>query len=126
MSDKIIFQAPGLISKITTLKDNTLKVNFDFNEMTPEAESALMSLRNSFSWVLIQAEKEFTENDIPVLPEIKRNDGEKTKAQRLRAVLYRYWEQCGKKDLFGNECDSETFYNQLMEQIIEFYKSKLT
>lgn len=54
------------------------------------------------------------------IPEIKTDDiNRKTQSQRLRNVLYVYWEQVGKKGEF------EKFYKRETEKIIDHYKKKL-
>lgn len=57
--------------------------------------------------------------DVVDLPEVRRLKEEKSPSMRLRAVLFRTWEQEGKPGQF------ETWYASRMEQIIEHYKSKL-
>jgi hypothetical protein len=44
----------------------------------------------------------------------------KSKSQRLRNVIFRYWEQNNKNNISFND-----FYATEMEKIIEHYKSKL-
>lgn len=44
---------------------------------------------------------------------------DKKPSARLRAVIYRYWEQ------LGSQGDSEAFYEKHVNAIIEQYKSKL-
>lgn len=48
----------------------------------------------------------------------------KTPSQRLRAVIYRLWEQSGKQG--GRpKLDQDEYYEIIMEKLIEQLKSKL-
>ena len=122
------YQAPGIITKIITMADNTLRVQTDCQEMNFENEAILMKLRNKYGYFLFKEGDPFIEKDLlnlSDLPPIKKGDKEKTDSQRQRAVLYLLWKQGDKKDLFGNDCDDEIFYHQYMNKIIEHLKSKL-
>ena len=58
--------------------------------------------------------------DIKDLPPLKPTDGKKTPSQRLRAVLFRLWEQDDEK---FKEFDG--YYRFKMEKIIDHLKQKL-
>lgn len=47
---------------------------------------------------------------------------DKKPSQRLRAVIYRYWEQSRPG---ANEDEFEAFYEKHVDNIVEQYKSKL-
>jgi hypothetical protein len=110
-------QLPVLLDKITTLKDGSFKVVFETRELSANDGSILLSLRNNEGWLTFSANQQTT-HTIPEdpLPEFKN---EKSQSQRLRAVLYRLWEQQGKAD------DFELFYRVRMERIINSVKEKL-
>ncbi len=59
--------------------------------------------------------------DVPVsgLEVVETEKDAKTPCQRLRAVLYIWWVQEGKKEVF------EVFYAAKMEKMIEWVKAKL-
>lgn len=123
---KKTFQAPAQISKITTMADNTLRLQIDCQEMQPDDESVLLGSRNKYGHFLFQESEPFTDDlELPDLPALPKEKDQKTKSQTFRAVLYLLWKQKGKKDLYDRECDSETYYNQVMEHIIGAYKEKL-
>lgn len=63
-------------------------------------------------------EKDLTEADVPN-EKADSMVGQKTQAQRLRGVIYRYWESKGKPG------DSETFYRSQLEYLINGYKEKI-
>ena len=98
----------ALIDKITTLKDGSLKIVLITQELSAEEEFALFSLRKEANTIQLVE---------PVLEK-----GQKSKSQRLRAVLYRYWEQ----NYQGSHANSDNFYNEIMEKIINQYKDKLS
>lgn len=104
--------------------------------------------RQDHSWVIKLATQELDGSSIASLSELKKNGGyckvlisnsnitpleeemvdktqiastgkNKTKSQRLRAVLYRCWEQS------GLQIDFEDYYNTEMERIIDVRKSTL-
>jgi hypothetical protein len=74
---------------------------------------------HSEGWVVFSQNDDITETDVP---DEKADPmlGTKTQAQRLRASLYRLWEQRGKKGDFDIE-----FYRPKLEQIIERVKGEL-
>ena len=121
---KKIFTAPGVISKIVTMADRTIRVQVDCQEMNPDEEVVILQARNKLGWFLF-GESEIIEEDIklPDYRPVEKRD--KTPSQRLRAVLWRLWEQKGKKDIYGQPCDSDTYYRQIMESLIGKYKEML-
>ena len=115
-----IFKVPGEISKITTMSKNTLRLQLDTQEnVSPEAMKRIFEWHNQLGWFLF-AIRQIEAQDMLDLPELKPTDESKTPSQRLRAVLYRLYEQ-----------DSEQFkefdgyYRFKMEKIIEHLKQKL-
>jgi len=121
---KKIFTAPGVISKIVTMADRTIRIQVDCQEMNPDEEVVILQARNKLGWFLF-GESEIIEEDIklPDYRPVEKRD--KTPSQRLRAVLWRLWEQKGKKDIYGQPCDSDTYYRQIMESLIGKYKEML-
>lgn len=116
-SMKVVFQA--VVDKVETKKDNSLKItSFTAREMSATEMAALFSYKNRECWMLLSADDDLTEADVPdEKPDTMT--GQKTKAQRLRAVIYRVWEQQGRKGT------SEDHYNRVMEGIIDQMKEKL-
>ena len=113
-----IFQIPATISKINTMAHKSLRLHIDTQEeVSPEAMSKLMDLFDKIGWFTFNVQ-EIKADDLLDLPDIKYEKGEKTKAQRLRAVFYRIWESGNKK------MTSEEFYNIEMEKIIQHLKDK--
>lgn len=109
------FQVPAILTRIGYLKDKGLSLGFSTNELTDEEKVLISKAHQSFGWLL------FSENTLKE-EEVPKEDaefGRKTQSERIRGTLYRYWQKLGSKG------DSETFYRQETEKIIEHYKSKL-
>lgn len=117
MSDKILMpvQFVNPVFKV----DGSVKLVFETREL-PGAEIAILAdYRMKEGWLMFAAnENELKESDIPD-EKADSMTGQKTQAQRLRGVIYRLWEQNGKKG------DSENYYRSVMESLIEQLKEKL-
>ena len=96
----------ALIDKITTLKDWSIKITL----ITPELDAQTMAE------LFMSVNNQVISVDIP-----EDISEQKSKSQRLRAVLYRVWEN-KYKDKFNT---FELFYNSEMERILEHYKNKI-
>ncbi len=119
MKKSVIIEAG--INKVSTLADGTISINLHCQEMPDETMMRVFSLRKRPGMVLIssdeisQAEQEEVEKFTTDF-EIGKT---KTSSQRLRAVLYRVWEQ-------GEQAyDFPIWYESQMERIINKYKSSL-
>lgn len=111
---------PSYIKKVTTLKDKSLQLTVETQELDPETSTDIFRLFDKYGWFF------FFENlpdpEKVEIPEGNAPEGEtKTHGQRLRAVLFVWWEQQGKP---GG--DFEFFYRQQMEKLIDHIKQKLT
>lgn len=109
---------PATITKVTTMRDLTVRIQLDCQEMLPEYMAEIFSLNNKLGWFFFH-EAPIKEIDTSKLPEIHFEEWEKTPGQRMRAVLYRLYERTDKKITF------EQFYKEKMEQLIEMLKEKL-
>jgi len=107
--------APAQITKVQTMADGSIQTVASHPELPPKEMATLFELRKSQGWWLF-SENPLTEQDVP---EEKAQVGEKTQAQRLRAVLHVLWEQRGRQGT------SETFYRTNMENIINQVKEQL-
>ena len=96
----------ALIDKITTMKDRSIKITL----ITPELDAQTMAE------LFLSVNNQVLNVDIP-----EDISEQKSKSQRLRAVLYRVWEN-KYKDKFNT---FELFYNSEMERILEHYKNKI-
>ncbi|MDI6788417.1 MAG: hypothetical protein QME51_08610 [Planctomycetota bacterium] len=116
MTDR--FQVPSTVSRITTMADNTVRLIIDCQEIPPDQESKIFALRNKLGWFIF-SEQPVKEEYVKDLPEIAVDKNEKTPGQRLRAVLYLYWNQHKSTHSFDD------FYRLHMEKFIDSVKEKL-
>jgi hypothetical protein len=110
----------GILTGFGTLKDGTVKFTINCQEMTPEEAAKIFSLNSQYVKFFL-TNKEITEEKITLVEDAKlvnRKKG-KTKAQRLRGVIYILWEQS------QTDLDFDTFYDVWMEKIIDLIKTKL-
>lgn len=110
----------GILETISTRVDGSVSVKFGTNELDASIASNLFQLRGKYCKAL------FSDSNITALEEemvdktqIAKTGKNKTKSQRLRAVLYRCWEQSGLSIEF------DAYYDSEMERIIETRKSTL-
>lgn len=104
-----------------SLKDRTLKITFESQELNPQELLAVAENLNSFGYLAFKKEP-FSEKERQQIESLETNleDNTKTPSQRLRAILYRNFE----KDQQGFKSFA-TFYEHNMEIISNHYKSKL-
>lgn len=95
--------------------DGSATLKFATGELSTEDVTTILEHKMDLGWVV------FKENEIkPVdLPPEDAEFEPKRKSVRLRNVLWRLWEQNGKKGSF------DEFYANRMEQLIESLKNKL-
>jgi len=115
MSLKAI-SADMILTSASTRADGSLGLRFGTAELQPTEKTAFFELLNKNLKVLIQPVDDPAES----LVETKAVLGFKTPSQRLRAVLYRLWEQTRPADVLFEE-----WYRGKMESIIERIKSQL-
>jgi len=108
-------QIPATMTGASTLSDGGMSLRFHTQELQDEEAVEVMKHRNEFGYLLFSP-NEFQDKDIP------KGEAEyegKTPSQRLRAVLFVYWQQIGAKG------DFENFYRTRMDKIVEQVKAKL-
>ena len=109
-------QVPATITGIRTTSDNGMSLTVHTQELSPEMKLIVMEKHNAFGWLLF-GENKFTDADIP---DTDAPDEKKTPSQRLRAVIYRYFETKGlPKEKF------QEFYLKQLEGLIDQYKARL-
>jgi len=111
---EVIFPDNGMRS----LADKSWKLTFETQELSPEDVAELARFKGEYLRLYLvtgELEKELTPPEPPDLPK-----GKKTPSQRLREILYVYWNEQTNKKMEFNE-----FYEKYINQLIERIKEKL-
>lgn len=112
-----MIQIPCTIQKVETLSDGSIKLVVYTQEMERPDMAEVMQMARKLGWMVFK-EAPIVEKDIP--QEEVEYKGDKTPGQRLRGVIYRFWENnTGKTETF------EEFYRKQMEKFINLVKDKL-
>jgi len=119
MTDIITFN--GHVKSISTKADRSVKIVIETaTELTDPMELAEMFSLSDDVVSFGLKRGHFTKDELLNIPEPQTDyRGEKSEGQRLRAVLYRWWERKGKPN------DFNLFYKQNMERVIDQIKDKL-
>ena len=122
MKKTVIFE--GGVNKVSTLADGTLSINIHTQELPEETMMRVFSLRKCPGMVLISSDdiSKAEQEEVEKFTTDFEVGKTKTASQRLRAVLYRVWEQEGQPRGYT---DFPLFYESQMERIINKYKSTL-
>lgn len=112
-------QLPVIVTSLATKVDGSISIKLETRELSGQDSAKLFDLRGSEAWAIISP-SEIKEEDVK-LPNERPDPaiGQKTPSQRLRAVLYRLWEQN------KSGTDFESFYRIRLEQVIDKFKEKL-
>ena len=111
----------AIMESYRSLKDKTIKITFETNELTPE-QLTQIALHNQKFGFLAFKEDAFKEDEKSFINDLESSyeDKGKTPSKRLRNVLFVMFKQDNKG--YDNFSD---FYNYRMEQFINHIKSKL-
>ena len=110
----------GVLETISTRQDGTIKFTIGTQEIGSDDAGRLFTFRGKYLKCLI-SDTNITAVEESIIDEEIVKDGKKIKsqAQRLRAVLYRLWEQ-EKSNL-----EFDAFYKERTDLIIEQIKNRL-
>ena len=110
----------GVISKVATLADGSLSLTIHTQELPEETMMRLFKLRKKPGMVLISSDS-INKQEVEEVEKFTSDFevGGKTQSQRLRAVLYRVWEQT------EQTYDFPIWYESQLERIINKYKATL-
>tara|TARA_R110000744_G_scaffold33416_4_gene78455 strand:+ start:11950 stop:12315 length:366 start_codon:yes stop_codon:yes gene_type:complete len=119
MKKSVVFE--GGVNKVATLSDGSVSINIHTQELNDDTMTRIFALRKRPGMVLISSEAITNEESEFVEQYTINNEVGKTKSssQRLRATLYRVWEQGDQR------IDFTLWYETSMERIIDKYKSLL-
>ena len=135
MSKKsVLFE--GGVEKISTLSDGSLRIHIGTPELSNETMVNLFNLNRKTGYVLLspypinQNQKDAVEKAAENIEHESTEFGNKTPSQRLRAVLYVYWEKTQPKQINPDSGNIELvefdlFYKRELNKIVEHYKTKL-
>lgn len=112
---KELVQLPASVVNMQTKKDKSWKLVFETRELTGEELSVLSDNFQGEGW-LVFSPNEINATDVPTTDV---DTGQKSQAQRLRAIIYVLWQQK------GGIGDPDAHYRITMERLIEYVKEKL-
>lgn len=109
-------QVEGLRSR----KDKTISIVLGTQELNPEKAGELFNTNGHLVTCYLSIKEHITDDQKEIIDSIEAPTQGKTPSQRMRAVLFRMWEQ-------NNEgyADKNLHYLHWMEKIIEQLKTKL-
>lgn len=112
---------PGIVSSIRSLKDGSVSILVETQELSPLKAGELFSLRNKVIAMYLSEKETIPQKEIDQIDSLEVDMGGKSQSQRIRSVLFRVFEQQpeGYKDF-------NLFYRAKTEKIIDHLKSKLT
>jgi hypothetical protein len=105
----------GIFTSFSSRVDGSLGFRGSTPELTVQEKVALMSIQGLLTEVLIYPKEE---KDAELI-QVKAGMDHKSPSQRMRAVLFLMWKGSIEDVPF------ETYYNQKMEGIIDWLKTKL-
>jgi hypothetical protein len=109
-----------IIENLSTRSDGSLKIVLGSQEIDSTDITNVFSMRNKYVKALL-SDNNISPLEEKMIDETVMQDGKKvkTKSQKLRACIYRLWEQK------GGELDWETYYNNYMDAEIQKVKDQL-
>lgn len=111
---------PSVVSSIRSLKDGSVSVGIETQELSPAKAGELFSLRNKVVMMYLSPKDVITNQELKQVDSIDAEMNGKSQSQRIRAVLYllHQHEPEGFKTF-------EEYYRAKTERIIEHLKTKL-
>lgn len=109
------FTVEAQLTGCRPLADRGMSINFHTKELDSTEKALIIDHLLQYGWMLFK-ENELKDEDIP------KNDAEfdtKTPSQRLRGVIFKFWEQEGKNG------DFDMYYRGVIEKFINLVKTKL-
>jgi hypothetical protein len=115
------FQIGAELTSYRSLADRTLRISFDTREISPEMMANVHYSLNKVGFFAFSPDA-FATQELDELDKLKVefDDTGKPPSQRLRAVLFRLWQQSPEGYKASND-----HYIAHMEKIINHYKNKL-
>jgi len=111
------FQVAATLEGISTLKDGGASVRFHTQELSNDDKTTLFDFANAFGHLLFSSNP-INEKELK-LEAVRKDTRGKSPSQRQRNVIFRLWEQS------NSNTDFDTYYDQVMESVINQLKEKL-
>lgn len=108
-----------LIGGVRTLKDGSVNIQLETQELSAGNAAEIFSLRNKIVVAYLSA-KDIDQNEIDKVDKIDPEFSSKSQSQRIRQVLYKLFEQ--NKEGHKN---FDAYYKSKTELYIEHLKSKI-
>lgn len=105
----------AVITSLRSKVDRSLGLTISTPELSSKEKAEFMNLQGVNVNIVIEPMDEKSEG----FHEIKKEVGQKTQGQRIRAVLFILWKNEGEPD------DFETYYRNKTEGYIDFLKGKI-
>lgn len=113
---KQILTVPASVVDLKPRQDRSWKLSFETRELGGEEVALLADHFQGEGWLVFKPNAHINAEEVP---EDVAESGTKTPSQRLRGVLFIWWQQKGSKG------DFEAFYRTQMEKLIDFIKGQL-
>jgi len=107
-----------LIGGIRSLKDGSVSVTLETQELTPAKAAELFALRNQLAIVYI-SDKEIDKSEIDKVDKLKPELGGKTQGQRIRNTLFMLYSESSE-----GFADFDSYYKHKTDLYIEHLKTK--
>jgi hypothetical protein len=117
-----IVYLPASLEGVATRADKTVRLTFGTQELSVQEAGMLFSMHQSMVYLAIKEEL-FSREEERAVEELEADASEfqvKTPSQRLRAVMYRLYQQ--NNDGFNS---FTRYYEHRMEGLVNHFKSKL-
>ena len=109
----------GILTGFKRLKDKSVNVNFNLNEISSEDFMEIDQQIDTFGVVYFSVKGVITDEEKKAIDEATIELGGKTQSERIRNVLYVLHSQTDTTEPF------DSFYKRKTEEIVEHFKSKL-
>lgn len=111
---------PIVVSSIRSLKDGSVSVCVETQELSPGKAGELFSLRGKVAMMYLSPKDVVTQKELAQVDSITPEDRGKTPSQRMRAILYLLWKQ-------NNEGykDFPLYYQSRMEKFLDELKNNI-
>lgn len=83
---------PGYVTSIRSLKDGSVVLSIETQELSPMKAGEVFSLRGKLLAMYLSAKDTITQRELDQVDKVQLDMPGKTSSQRVRNILYRIWE----------------------------------